>query len=952
MLNKTYKAVWNEAKRVYIAASEVTRSGGAKCASICRALAAASAGLFGALALVQPAAAQDCTSAGCPDITNALFYDSGAHDIVTLGNPGTPVRVTNVAAGALNPYSTDAVNGAQLHATNDAVSQNAASISDLAGNIASGQIGLVQQDPDTRALTVGQGTDGNSVDFTGTGGPRELLGVAAGTTAQSAVNVAQLKQVMSTLGGGASVSANGSIVGPKYYLQSGTQTTVGSALTSLDTGIATLKSQVVSGSIGLVRQDPDSRDILLATSSPGIRVNVAGLNGNRTLTGLARGAIGESSTDAVNGAQLYRNAATVAAALGGGSAVTADGTPKAPAYTIGGSTYNDVGSALAAAVNTSVATSTAASAAASASTIAAATANSVQYDSSTRDLLTLGNAGAPVRVTNVRAANLTSNSVDAVNGGQLFATNQIVAQNSDNIANLDRRVTSSAADIADLDQRTSANTTKIAGLDTRTTALEGNLTNVAKQITNGEIGLVQQDMTSHVISIGQGTDGGRVDLGGTGGARQLTGVAAGLTDSSAINFAQFSPVVAALGGGAQINTDGTVTGPTYHVQRGTQNNVGDALDSLDNGLTALQQNVEKGGIGVVTQDPASRVIKIGATTDGRSVNVAGTQGNRVVTGVGRGSLNATSTDAVNGSQLFAQAASTATALGGGSTVNADGSVSAPAYKVGGQVVNSVGGALGNLDGRVTQNSNDIAGLQSTVGRINGTVVNALQYDSSAHDKVTLGGTTANAPAVQLTNLKNGEVSATSSDAVTGAQLWQTNQQISSIDQTVKNYATTGNGYVAANSSASAPQASGNGSLALGGGAKASAANSVALGEGSVADQPDTVSVGSSGNERRITNLAAGRAPGDAVNVQQFQSGMGDLARRAYAGAASAMAMNMVPEVDATKNLAIGVGTAGYMGYQAVAVGLSARVAQNFKVKLSAGISSVTTAVGAGAAYQW
>jgi autotransporter adhesin len=139
---------------------------------------------------------------------------------------------------------------------------------------------------------------------------------------------------------------------------------------------------------------------------------------------------------------------------------------------------------------------------------------------------------------------------------------------------------------------------------------------------------------------------------------------------------------------------------------------------------------------------------------------------------------------------------------------------------------------------------------------------------------------------------------------------------------------------------------------LGGGASASAANTVALGEGSVADQPDTVSVGSPGNERRITNLAPGQAAGDAVNMQQFQSGMGDLARRAYAGTASAMAMNMVPEVDATKNLAIGVGTAGYMGYQAVAVGLSARVAQNFKVKLSAGISSVTTSVGAGAAYQW
>jgi trimeric autotransporter adhesin len=61
---------------------------------------------------------------------------------------------------------------------------------------------------------------------------------------------------------------------------------------------------------------------------------------------------------------------------------------------------------------------------------------------------------------------------------------------------------------------------------------------------------------------------------------------------------------------------------------------------------------------------------------------------------------------------------------------------------------------------------------------------------------------------------------------------------------------------------------------------------------------------------------------------------------------------MIPDVDANKNLAIGVGTSGYKGYQAVAVGLSARVTQSLKVKLGAGISSATTTVGAGAAYQW
>ncbi len=120
----------------------------------------------------------------------------------------------------------------------------------------------------------------------------------------------------------------------------------------------------------------------------------------------------------------------------------------------------------------------------------------------------------------------------------------------------------------------------------------------------------------------------------------------------------------------------------------------------------------------------------------------------------------------------------------------------------------------------------------------------------------------------------------------------------------------------------------------------------------MANQANTVSVGSAGNERRITNVVPGQAPADAVNMGQFQSGMSDLARNAYSGTASAMALTMIPEVDANKNLAIGVGTAGYKGYQAVAVGLSARVTQNLKVKIGAGASSATTTVAAGGAYQW
>jgi trimeric autotransporter adhesin len=332
--------------------------------------------------------------------------------------------------------------------------------------------------------------------------------------------------------------------------------------------------------------------------------------------------------------------------------------------------------------------------------------------------------------------------------------------------------------------------------------------------------------------------------------------------------------------------------------------------------------------------------------------MAGTTGNRVVTGVAAGAVSAASIDAVNGSQLYANAASTAAALGGGSTVNADGTVSAPSYSVGGTTVNNVGAAITNIDGRVTQNTSDIASLQTAVGTMSGSVANAVSYDSSAHNQVTLGGSSG-APAVKLTNLQEGELSATSTDAVTGAQLWNTNQQLSDLTQSVQNQQQTGSSSISVNTgSQPAAAATGNNAVAVGGGAQASGDNSVAIGSGSVADVANTVSVGSQGNERRITNVANGTAPTDAVNLGQMQSAIGDTARAAYSGVAAATALTMIPEVDPGKTLAVGVAGGTYKGYQAAAVGASARITQNLKIKIGAGVSGSETTVGAGASYQW
>src|SRR3546814_1262989 len=67
-----------------------------------------------------------------------------------------------------------------------------------------------------------------------------------------------------------------------------------------------------------------------------------------------------------------------------------------------------------------------------------------------------------------------------------------------------------------------------------------------------------------------------------------------------------------------------------------------------------------------------------------------------------------------------------------------------------------------------------------------------------------------------------------------------------------------------------------GATALGAGSSADGLNSVALGAGSIADRDNSVSVGSAGNERQITNVAAGTEDTDAVNKSQLDEVAGSV----------------------------------------------------------------------------
>jgi S-ribosylhomocysteine lyase LuxS involved in autoinducer biosynthesis len=1037
-MNKSYISVWNEALGSWVAASENTVARGKRSKS--KVVAGAVATMVGLAGLMGSPAAEAAGSGLqlCNgNATNGYSWGSGSATGAalncsyggtqtaygfSLNNAGTDTgdngfsaataritgyvngklelkgtggismlnqvqmnnnTITGLAAGAVNATSVDAINGSQLYGTSSSVANALGGGSTVnpdgtisapsysVGGTTVGNVGDAITNIDGRTTTntndiaqntadisglQGQMADGvtydspahDSVTLGGTGAsaPVALHNVAAGTVNASstdAVNGGQLyansASVAAGLGGGSTVNADGTVSAPSYSVGGTTVGNVGDAITNIDDrvtqnagDITNVQNQLADGSIGLVQQDATTRDLTVGKDTDGTVVNVSGTAGTRTVTGVAAGAVNATSVDAINGSQLYGTSSSVANALGGGSTVNPDGTISAPSYSVGGTTVGNVGDA----------------------------------------------------VTNI-------------------------------------------------DGRTTQNTTEI--------------TNVQNQLADGSIGLVQQDASTRDITVGKDTDGTVVNMAGTAGNRTVTGVAAGAVNATsvdAINGSQLygasSSVANALGGGSTVNPDGTVSAPSYSVGGTTVGNVGDAITNIDGRttqntteITNVQNQLADGSIGLVQQDATTRDLTVGKDTGGTVVNVSGTAGNRTVTGVAAGAVNATSVDAVNGSQLYGASSSVANALGGGSTVNPDGTISAPSYSVGGTTVSNVGDAITDIDGRVTENTTDITKLQNQMGDVGTQLSGAVQYDRNTDgsvnfNSVTLGGSQSAGPVV-LTNVANG---ASTYDAVNFGQLsalqdqvTDLNGQVSSLtgqvsgiqpgspsftatnvpsasgDGSEVNAATPGTGVgstaagagaaasgnyatvIGANASAAADNAvavganaaaTGVNSTAIGTGSQAANTNSVALGQGSVTDRDNSVSVGSAGNERQITNVAAGTAPTDAVNLSQMNSSVAQgvqqannytdqrindtnnaingVARGAYSGIAAATALTMIPEVDQGKTLSFGIGAGTYKGYQAVALGGTARITDNIKVKAGVGLSAGGTTAGVGASMQW
>ncbi|WP_373421801.1 YadA-like family protein [Burkholderia cenocepacia] len=623
---------------------------------------------------------------------------------------------------------------------------------------------------------------------------RQIVNVAAGTEDNDAVNVGQMKTALSTkvddtyvkidtsnstaaaqagtaaLAIGTNTSASGSYataVGNSARASGNNSTALGFQASSAGgAAVAVGNGANASGSHGValgVNAGASHTDsVALGASSVTDRDNSVSVGSSTLRRQITNVAAGTADTDAVNVAQMNAGLSTTNAAI--------------------------------AATNLNV--SSLSTGLSSTNSTVAGLSTGLSSTNSTVAGLSTGLSSTNSTVAGLSTDLSTTNSTVAGLSTDLSTTNSTVAGLSTGLSSTNSTVAGLSTGLSSTVSTVAGHTKQIGDIDDKLSKLE-----------SGTTGLVQQANPGDDITVGANTDGNAVDFSSKTGARTLKGVAAGdvsATSTEAVNGSQLhgvsDSVASAIGGGATVNPDGSISAPVFTVGDGSGgtkivNSVGEVVTNLDGRVTTNEGDIKKladdigsGTLGLVQQAKPGDDITVGANTDGNAVDFSSKTGARTLKGVAAGDVSATSTEAINGSQLHGVSDSVASAIGGGATVNPDGSISAPSFTVGDgsggtKVVNSVGEVVTNLDGRVTTNEGDIKKLADDIG--SGTL--GLVQQAKPGDDITVGANTdgnavdfsSKTGARTLKGIAAGDVSATSTEAVNGSQLHGVSDSVAS-----------------------------------------------------------------------------------------------------------------------------------------------------------------------------
>ncbi|MBB6794793.1 YadA-like family protein [Escherichia coli] len=825
---------------------------------------------------------------------DALLWNGTAFS-AKHGVDGADSKITNVAAGSLADDSTDAVNGAQLKATNDSIAIMGDTISDIEDDA------LLW---DGSSFSAKHGTKGDNSKIT------NLLAGTVSSDSTDAINGSQLYGVAdsftSYLGGGADISDTGVLSGPTYTIGGTDYTNVGDALAAINTSFST--------SLG---------DALLWDATAGKFSAKHGINNAPSvITDVANGAVSSTSSDAINGSQLYGVSDYIADALGGNAVVNTDGSITTPTYAIAGGSYNNVGDALEAIDTTlddallwdttanggngafsaahgkdktaSVITNVANGAVSATSSDAIngsqlystnkyiadalggdaevnadGTITAPTYTIANTDYNNVGEAldaldnnallwdedagaynashdGNASKITNVAAGDLSTTSTDAVNGSQLNATNILVTQNSQMINQLAGNTSETYIEdngaginyVRTNDNGLAFNDASAAGIGS--TAVGYNT--VAKGDSSVAMGYNSFAKGDSSVAIGQGSYSG-VD----------TGIALGSSSVSSRVIVKGSRNTSVSEEGVVIGydtTDGELLGALSIGDDGKYRqiiNVADGSEAHDAVTVRQLQNA----IGAVATTPTKYYHANSTAEDSLAVGEDSlAMGAKTIVngnaGIGIGLNTLVLADAINGIAIGSNARANhadSIAMGNGSQTTRGAQTNYTAYNMDAPQ-NSVGEfSVGSEDGQ-RQITNVAAGSADT------DAVNVGQL------KVTDAQVSQNTQSI--TNLNT--------------QVTNLDTRVTNIENGIGDIVTTGSTkYFKTNTDGADANAQGKDSVAIGSGSIAAADNSVALGTGSVANEENTISVGSSTNQRRITNVAAGVNATDAVNVSQLKS---------------------------------------------------------------------------------
>ncbi|EGO9251177.1 adhesin, partial [Escherichia coli] len=669
---------------------------------------------------------------------------------VSVGNSTTQRKITNMAAGLIQPGSTEAINGSQLHALSASV---AARLGAGAGVNGDGSVNAPSYKLKSGIYNnVGEallGIDNDTLHWDKTEGAFSASYIVKNADGSPKSSIAQNK-IINVAKGTISATSTDVVNGSQLYdLQQDALLWNGTAFSAAHGSDTTSKiTNVAKGTVSATSTDVVNGSQLYDLQQDALLWNgtafsaAHGTEATSKITNVEDGTISDTSKDAVNGSQLKEtkddvatNTANIAdntADIATNTANIADNTTDIATNTaniatnttdIATNTANIADNTADITTNTTdIATNTAniadntANIATNTTDIATNTADiatnassittlNADVDTLEKDALLWNGTAfsakhgteATSKITNVTAGDLTAGSTDAVNGSQLKTTNDNVSTNTTNITNL----TDSVGDLKD----DSLLWNKTAGAFS---AAHG--TEATSKITNLLAGKVSSDSTDAI------------------NGSQLYGVADSFTSY--------------LGGGADISDAGVLTGPTYTIGGTDYTNVGDALAAIN---TSFSSSLGDALLWDATAGKFS--AKHGINNDPS-----------VITDVANGAVSSTSSDAINGSQLYGVSDYIADALGGNAVVNADGSITTPTYAIAGGSYDNVGDALEAIDTTL----DDALLWDETANGGNGAF-------SAAHGK--------DKTASVITNVANGAVSATSSDAINGSQLYSTNKYI-------------------------------------------------------------------------------------------------------------------------------------------------------------------------------